>query len=179
MLSILSPHSTLIWPAINMIMIQHNYHDWVFVFHILLVLIALSASAPHCTFWSYSFSTDMIKKLKSWNPREMCYFFLNRVSISPSCRFWAPPRQTRVAHLTSLLLLEVTVSTCWRTCSSTLTTVPWGTRARSSSMSWRARGSSRRIERERERERDWSKGLTWAEALCQSSNTSPASRIFQ
>ena len=40
----------------------------------------------------------------------MCYFFLNRVSISPSCRFWAPPRQTRVAHLTSLLLLEVTVA---------------------------------------------------------------------
>ena len=179
MLSILSPHSTLIWPAINMIMIQHNYHDWVFVFHILLVLIALSASAPHCTFWSYSFSTDMIKKLKSWNPREMCYFFLNRVSISPSCRFWAPPRQTRVAHLTSLLLLgknnvdlladmQLNPDYC---------AVRYEGKIQLHVLEGEGVVTEDR-ERERERERDWSKGLTWAEALCRSSNTSPASRSW-
>ena len=35
------------------------------------------------------------------------------------------------------------------------------------------------VTEERERERDWSGTLTWAEASCRSSNTSPTLRIFQ
>ena len=146
----------------------------------------------------------------------MCYFFLNRVSISPSCRFWAPPRQTRVAHLTSLLLLEVTVARfpgARHHTSITADIEPSLLALRMNNRAWfyllgknnvdlladmqlnpdycavRYEGKIQlhvlegegvvTEDRERERERDWSKGLTWAEALCQRSNTSPASRIFQ